>query len=68
MDDLTNFLKKISDHMEKGGTFCGECHIFFDSIVEGRKHDFTEHYDYALAQCGGDKKKLMEWMNLNANE
>jgi hypothetical protein len=64
MSDFMDFVKKLSKHIDNGGSYCGECGIFFPTRVAGRKHDFAEHYEYALAQCGGNKKKLKEWMDL----
>jgi len=59
-----DFIKKLNNHLSDGGSYCFECNLFLSSVVEGRKHDFAKHYDYALEQCGGNKKKLNEWMNL----
>lgn len=63
-DSLIEFVRKLSKHIDNGGSYCGECGIFFDTIIEGRKHDFQEHYDYALAQCNGDTEQLKKWMDL----
>jgi len=63
-DSLIEFVRKLSKHIDNGGSYCGECGIFFDTIIDGRKHDFQEHYDYALAQCNGDTEQLKKWMDL----
>jgi len=63
-DSLMDFVRKLSKHIDNGGSYCGECGIFFDTIIDGRKHDFQEHYDYALAQCNGDTEQLKKWMDL----
>jgi len=57
------FLTRLRINAKNGGSYCFECSIMFDTVIESRKHDFEKHYDYALEQCG-DKKKLIEWMNL----
>jgi hypothetical protein len=62
--DVNAYLKKLTKHFENGGSYCFGCGIMFDKIIDARKHDFEKHYDYALAQCNGDKDKLQEWMNL----
>ncbi len=46
----------------KVGTFCIFCGVFFDSVVETRKHHFAEHYRYCLEQCGRDIELLHDWM------
>lgn len=63
-ESMEDFLGRLKKWIENGGSYCSECDIFFKTIIEGRKHDFDKHYEYALAQCYGDKKKLHEWMNL----
>jgi len=58
------FIKKLNNHLSNGGSYCFECDLFLNTVLDGRKHDFAKHYEYALEQCGGNKKKLNEWMNL----
>jgi hypothetical protein len=48
---------------DESGTYCVWCGIFFDSIVETRKHHFAEHYEYCLAQCSNDMEIVQDWMN-----
>ena len=48
----------------KADTFCIWCGLFFDSIIETRKHHFAEHYEYCFEQCSNDVKILQDWMEL----
>ena len=64
-ETIEEFLTRLRINRENGGSYCFDCTIMFDTVIEARKHDFEKHYEYALAQCYGDKKKLLEWMNLS---
>jgi len=66
-ESMEEFLTRIRINRENGGSYCFDCAIMFDTVIEGRKHDFEKHYEYALAQCYGDKQKLHEWMNLKVD-
>ena len=48
----------------ESGTLCIFCGVFFDSIVETRKHHFVEHYGYCFEQCSNDMELLQDWMDL----
>jgi len=63
-ESMDEFLTRLRINRENGGSYCFECAIMFDTVIEARKHDFAKHYEYALDQCFGDKEKLIEWMNL----
>lgn len=62
LDELKEQIAYISKALEDGRSFCFKCTpaIEFSSPIEARKHDFAEHYDYALYQCGGDKQMLLD--------
>lgn len=64
MSEISELTQKISETLAKGGSYCFSCNIFFDTVVEARKHDFEKHYEYALAQCHGDVNELKKWMAL----
>lgn len=63
-ESWNEFIKKLNDCIKNGGAYCFECGIYFNTVIEARKHDFAKHYDYALSQCGGSKQKLNKWMQL----
>lgn len=51
----------MNDILDQGGAFCILCGHVSETIIDGRKHDLAEHYDYVLAQCNGDKQLLKDW-------
>ena len=53
-------IKALEDIRKRGGAYCALCGIFFDDIIDARKHRIEQHYDYALAQCDGDKQLLLD--------
>ena len=56
---IEDFIKTLEQIRDVGGSYCFECGIIFDTVIEARKHDVEKHYDYVLAQCSGDKKLLL---------
>jgi hypothetical protein len=58
--DLKDQIEHIQKVLDKGGSFCFSCSLEFDTVVEARKHDVEKHYEYALAQCYGNKQLLMD--------
>lgn len=58
LDDFYKMLKEIN---EKGMSYCILCGHISENVIEARKHDLAEHYEYVLNQCYGDKQLLMEW-------
>ncbi|MBT4326961.1 MAG: hypothetical protein HOD60_08660 [Candidatus Nitrosopelagicus sp.] len=40
---------------------CMICGRFVGSFNQRRKHDLAYHYDYVLAQCGGNHEALRKW-------
>ena len=58
-----DIIKQMSEIQKRGGSWCIHCGIIFDSVIDGRKHDLAEHYDYVLAQCNNDLNLLKDWAN-----
>jgi len=57
---MKEFIEKLSKTLDEGGAYCIHCRIFFDDVIDARKHQIEQHYNYALAQCNGDKKRLLD--------
>lgn len=43
--------------------YCVFCGIFFETAHAVRKHHYCHHYEYVLAQHGGNEKHLQNSMN-----
>ncbi len=46
----------------KAGHWCSVCGNVFESITNTKKHMISKHYDYVLAQCNGDKKLMIKFV------
>lgn len=54
--------KSLEGIQKRGGAWCGWCGIVFDNVINARKHSVEQHYDYVLAQCGGNKQRLLDFI------
>jgi len=52
--------KLLEDTRKRGGTYCVRCGIFFNDIIDTRKHNLEQHYDYVLSQCHDNKQLLLD--------
>ena len=44
---------------------CMRCGVYFDTVIERRKHDLAFHYDYVLGQHGGNRELVRKWASEN---
>ena len=52
--------KSLEDTQKRGGVYCVQCGIFFNDIIDTRKHNVEQHYDYVLSQCHDNKQLLLD--------
>ena len=52
--------KSLEDTQKRGGVYCVRCGIFFNDIIDTRKHNVEQHYDYVLSQCHDNKQLLLD--------
>lgn len=45
-------------------TYCTLCGFDPNNELEVRKHIVSEHYDYLLGQCKGNKELLKKWADM----
>ena len=54
-------MNKLLENIRKtGGAYCVRCGIFFDDIIDTRKHNVEQHYGYVLSQCRGNQQLLLD--------
>ena len=52
--------KLLEDTQKRGSVYCVRCGIFFNDIIDTRKHNVEQHYDYVLSQCHDNKQLLLD--------